>query len=734
MLERIKLFNLESEYLSEKKYLPFPSISLVRENNEINYFLASKINADYTFTQDTLNQYSGESEVTLYQNNPDSVISYQINSGEIVEFEYPKYEFDQVEINIEDDGTGKYYPTPALTISEFSPELCWRINRLFNGTTDGIFMRICVIVDGETIMAESQFLLIQDVINNAEIGWIAGEDYFQPSQAFCNDLMALTQIPEIPEGAEFKLYITACTADEIGGEASDQYLTRDSSITTVLEKATVLNSDKIFTGTINISVEDITEELNLKVTLRDDVVETGTFLKEITNVDLSELRKDANFEISKEAFFNSNLTEIEIPNNVVKIGSRAFSQSANLENVNLGRRVEVIGISAFSYCPITKIVIPGRVSEIGVDAFYSCSKLRDITFKGLRVPMGYDKAFTRIIDSNSENNNGKLVFPKNSSYKVEKIIDYRYVDYWDISYSYNFDMYKECTLKFNTTEDNTTLDILFIRVDERKFDYADRRFNDYNKLAVVKVNGKLVNLEPRIHEDTSSYITTVTYTYTAETAGEYVAEVYLKDYYSGGDDNDKEYLTTVINDPNLTTIEVGECTGKTLTTLPYYYKGNFESENSFYDILALTPRNNINISVDKKNIFYNDGNGSNVIIERSTNAAILIGNTNIIPEGVEIIGITSLVRNNEITELTLPKSLKTIDAMAILNCMSLTKITSLAKIAPTLGEIAFGVVNGEISESFAMSPTGTLYYPKGSDYSSWVGQLPSGWNFVEIEI
>jgi hypothetical protein len=30
--------------------------------------------------------------------------------------------------------------------------------------------------------------------------------------------------------------------------------------------------------------------------------------------------------------------------------------------------------------------------------------------------------------------------------------------------------------------------------------------------------------------------------------------------------------------------------------------------------------------------------------------------------------------------------------------------------------------------------TGVLRYPKGSDYSTWIAALPSGWTTEEIEI
>lgn len=56
------------------------------------------------------------------------------------------------------------------------------------------------------------------------------------------------------------------------------------------------------------------------------------------------------------------------------------------------------------------------------------------------------------------------------------------------------------------------------------------------------------------------------------------------------------------------------------------------------------------------------------------------------------------------------------------SCSSLTEITSLALIAPTL----------ERDVLTDLSPSGILKYPKGSDYSTWIAQLPSGWTTEEI--
>ena len=59
---------------------------------------------------------------------------------------------------------------------------------------------------------------------------------------------------------------------------------------------------------------------------------------------------------------------------------------------------------------------------------------------------------------------------------------------------------------------------------------------------------------------------------------------------------------------------------------------------------------------------------------------------------------------------------------AFKNCSNLTKITAKPTIAPTLGTDCFS----------SISQTGTLYYPVGSDYSTWIAALPSGWKALPM--
>jgi hypothetical protein len=73
--------------------------------------------------------------------------------------------------------------------------------------------------------------------------------------------------------------------------------------------------------------------------------------------------------------------------------------------------------------------------------------------------------------------------------------------------------------------------------------------------------------------------------------------------------------------------------------------------------------------------------------------------------------------------ITLPKNINYIGDTCFYNCSSLKSIRCEATTAPSF----------HIGTTFLSIPsTGTLYYPAGSDYSTWKEALPSGWTYVEF--
>jgi len=98
-----------------------------------------------------------------------------------------------------------------------------------------------------------------------------------------------------------------------------------------------------------------------------------------TNITSIEI-PDSVTRIGEDAFFNcDSLTSIVIPEGVTSIGSEAFYGCSSLTSIEISASVTSIGASAFYNCSsLTSIEIPNSVTSIGYDAFYNCSSLTSI--------------------------------------------------------------------------------------------------------------------------------------------------------------------------------------------------------------------------------------------------------------------------------------------------------------------------------------------------------------------
>lgn len=77
--------------------------------------------------------------------------------------------------------------------------------------------------------------------------------------------------------------------------------------------------------------------------------------------------------IMQNAFCETGIKSVSIPDSVVDIGVGAFSHCTNLTSVTLGNGVKNIESNAFFNCPkLTEITVPSSVCSVGDSAFYNC--------------------------------------------------------------------------------------------------------------------------------------------------------------------------------------------------------------------------------------------------------------------------------------------------------------------------------------------------------------------------
>ena len=98
---------------------------------------------------------------------------------------------------------------------------------------------------------------------------------------------------------------------------------------------------------------------------------------------LKKVRWTSGIKTIPESLFSgfSTLQEITIPNGVTSIGASAFSDCAALKTVNFPTTKLSIGPSAFAKSGLKTLTIPGNVKTIGTDAFKDCDKLTSVMLK-----------------------------------------------------------------------------------------------------------------------------------------------------------------------------------------------------------------------------------------------------------------------------------------------------------------------------------------------------------------
>lgn len=148
------------------------------------------------------------------------------------------------------------------------------------------------------------------------------------------------------------------------------------------------------------------------------------------------------------------------------------------------------------------------------------------------------------------------------------------------------------------------------------------------------------------------------------------------------------------------------CSALTSVTIPNSVTSIGNS--AFYECISLT---NVTISNSMTTI------GDSTFWRCTALTSITIPNS--------VTTIEGYVFNNcsELTSVTIGNGVTSIRSYSFQGCTGLTSITCLAEIAPTIQSYTFD----------AISTTGTLKIPKGSDYSSWLEDLGSGWTIEEIE-
>ena len=87
--------------------------------------------------------------------------------------------------------------------------------------------------------------------------------------------------------------------------------------------------------------------------------------------------------INTDAFRNSGLESLVVPEGVTYINQFAFRDATYLRNIELPSTVKYIGPMAFENCvSLESVTIPTSVKRLGALAFSGCINLRSVYFEG----------------------------------------------------------------------------------------------------------------------------------------------------------------------------------------------------------------------------------------------------------------------------------------------------------------------------------------------------------------
>jgi len=85
----------------------------------------------------------------------------------------------------------------------------------------------------------------------------------------------------------------------------------------------------------------------------------------------------------------TNLSKINIPANVRKIGKSAFCGCIQLQDISIPSQITTIEKYTFANCPITSINIPQGIINIEEGVFEGCNQLTTITIPESVISIGY---------------------------------------------------------------------------------------------------------------------------------------------------------------------------------------------------------------------------------------------------------------------------------------------------------------------------------------------------------
>lgn len=489
------------------------------------------------------------------------------------------------------------------------------------------------------------------------------------------------------------------------------------------------------------------------VTIPDGVTSIGVsafaFCNSLANVTIP----SGVLNIDAGAFSGTSLTSVIIPNSVKNVGDRAF-WFTNLTNITIPDSMISIGDSAFASCGLETVTIPSSVTKIGAKAF-DCRSLKQINVVdknnnyASKDGILYTKDFSELLFYPAQNRTANLVLPEGlkkisdkafasngyvksitipstvieigakilNKQKVEEII----VDSNNLIY----DSRGNCNAIIETATNTLLEGCKNSTIPEDITKIGKSAFENCFSLRSVTVPSTVTSIGDSAFYSCSG-LTSITIPDGVTTIGNWaffncsrLTSISIPDSVTniGNDAFSSCTGLTSVTIGNGTTSIGGEafhgCTGLTSVTIPdsvtYLGYSSFDGCTSLtsitigkglktidlYGPLFPSCDNLTEIVVDSGNQTFDSRNNCNAIIETATNTLIAGCQNSVIPENVTHIEHGAFEKCNNLTSITIPKSVVDIGNKAFSS--SLTNVTyqgtlsDWAKVNCPPGSFASGV-------------------------------------------
>ena len=371
-----------------------------------------------------------------------------------------------------------------------------------------------------------------------------------------------------------------------------------------------------------------------------------------------------------------SLVSITLPDTLTSIGISAFDNCFSLASITLPNTITSIGNFAFSSCSsLTSITLPNSLTSIGIGAFGGCYILTSITCLATTPPTLGANAF-------DGTNNCPIYVPWSADHSVYN----SYVSSWSQYASRIVEMDGPGSLKITT---NGSCSVILTNSNSQTYTWnlsngLNEYYGDVSGFALNEITGiKAGTNQYQIYTIDAFYLTSLITlsqaaflgctSLTSITLPNSLVEIQNQVFDSCNN------LTSITLPNSITFIGAAAFSNSDLTSINIPENVSNIGTNPFQTCPSLT-----SITVDSNNQYYNDGNGSNCIIETSNNKLRTGCKNTVIPNTVEIIGGAAFYSCNTLTSITLPNSLSEIQGYAFKNCTGLTSITCLATTPPIL--------------------------------------------------